>query len=86
VREERRVFYGKGARFVEVKGRDKEWRWTGERRWSALRQVKYWRQSYRSTKRMHDLKYEDGDRSGEYPRVVTKWPRVGVLACEIGEF
>lgn len=70
----RHIFYGNGARFVEVRQGDKEWkdyRPTGHL--GALKQVKLWKQR---------MKQDDilGVTYHSY-----QWPMVGVLACEVGE-
>ncbi|KAB5577883.1 hypothetical protein GE09DRAFT_1214095 [Coniochaeta sp. 2T2.1] len=82
VRDDRYVFFGRGARFVEVRDEDVplEWEDTGEipagakKRFSALLQVLIWNEN-----RGHDGVL--GGMPMNY-----KWPSVGVLGVEFGDF
>lgn len=73
VKGPRQVFYGRGVRFVEVKSRDEEWMWDETRHFTALKQLKLWKEK----KKGFEL-FEDWD-------PIRNWPKVGVLACEVDE-
>lgn len=75
VKGHRQVFYGKGVRFVEVKRRDEEWKWKETRRWNALRQIQMWKEKKKVLEQFE-----------EESVWTAKWPKVGVLACELGDF
>ena len=69
----RHVFYGHGARFVEVKMEDREWH-GGRGPYTALQQVANW-----DERREREILWDN--QKDHY-----NWPKVGVLALELGDF